>query len=62
MIYHLCRDAGVTRWHYDAFHTLTGIMDIFLIKDEDNAAAPQLGPRVDLQTMSEKLADMVEID
>ena len=62
MIYQLRRDARVPLWHYDAFRTMTGIMDICLIKDEANATAPQLGPRVDLQPLSENLADMVEMD
>ena len=35
---------------------MTGIVDIGLIKDEVNVTAPQRGPKVDLQQLSEYLA------
>lgn len=46
MVFHLCRDNGVTIWHYDDLLTVVGIVNIGLIMDEVNVAAPQRGPRV----------------
>ena len=60
MIFQLYRDVGVPLWHCDVLLTPIGIVDIGLIKDETNVAAPRRGPRVDLQPLSENLADTVE--
>ena len=48
MIFLLYNDDGVPLWHCDILCTPTGIVDIYLIKDKDNVAAPRQGPRVDL--------------
>lgn len=47
--------------HCDALHTPTGTVDIGLIRDEANVAALRRRPRVELQPLSEKLADTVEL-
>ena len=60
MIFQLCTDVGVPLWHCDVLLTPIGFMDISLIRDEVNVAAPRRGPRVDLQPLSENLADTVE--
>ena len=52
--------AGVPICHIDVLKTPTGTVDIGLIRDEANEAAPNRGPRVDVQLLSENLADMVE--
>ena len=62
VIFQLCRDAGVSLWHSDVLHTLTRSVDIGLIRDVANVTAPRRGPRVDLQTLSENLADTVMLD
>ena len=38
-----------------------GTIDIGLIKDEVNVAAPRRRPRVEMDLLSEKLADTVEL-
>ena len=62
MILKLCRDARVPFWHCDVLRTPIGIVDIGLIMEEANVATPWRGPRVDLQTLSENLADTVMLD
>ena len=48
-------------WLYDVLHTPTGSVDIRLIRDEANVVSPHQGPRVDLQPLSENLADKVQL-
>uniref|UniRef100_M1DE30 Integrase core domain containing protein n=1 Tax=Solanum tuberosum TaxID=4113 RepID=M1DE30_SOLTU len=48
MIFQLCRDAGVPIWHCDKLVHATGTLDIRLIQDDTNVAAPRRGPRVDV--------------
>ena len=43
MIFQLCRDAVVPRWHSDVLHTPNGIVDMDLIRDESNVEAPRYG-------------------
>ena len=61
MILHLWRDSRVTIWHCDVLRTPVETVDIGLIRDEDNVAAPRRGPRVELQSKNENLVDMVEL-
>jgi len=44
MIFQLCRDAGVPIWHCDKLVHATGTLDIRLIQDDTNVAAPRRGP------------------
>ena len=60
MIFQLCRDARVPILHRDFHRTLTEAMDITLIMDKANDTAPRRGPRVDVQSLGENLADTVE--
>ena len=60
MIFKLCGDAGVLIWLRDVLHTFTGIVDIDVIRDDANVAAPRRGPRFDMQPLGENLADMIE--
>lgn len=61
LIFHLCRDVGVPIWHYDPLHIPTGTVDISLIRDEYNVVAPWRGHGNELQSLSETLADKVEL-
>ena len=60
MIFELCRATGVPIWHIDVLHTSTRTVDIRLIRNEANEAAPHRVPRVDVQLLGENLADTVE--
>uniref|UniRef100_M1DNH1 Integrase core domain containing protein n=1 Tax=Solanum tuberosum TaxID=4113 RepID=M1DNH1_SOLTU len=46
LIFQLCKDSGVAIWHYDRLIHLTGTLDIGLIRDEANVAAPRREPQV----------------
>ena len=59
MIFQMCRDAGVPIWHRDVLRTPIGTVDIGLIRDETIEAAPRRGLRVDVQPLSENLANTV---
>ena len=48
MIFLLYKDDGVPLWHCDVLCTPTGIVDIYLIRDETDVEAPRQGPLVDL--------------
>ena len=61
-VFQLCRDDRVPIHHYDVLRTRTRTVDIGLIRDEANVAAPRRGPRVELKPLSENLADTVELD
>ncbi|KAG5591674.1 hypothetical protein H5410_042188 [Solanum commersonii] len=44
LIFQLCRDSGVPIWHCDRLVHPTGALDIGLIRDEANVAAPRREP------------------
>ena len=46
LIFHLCRDSGVPIWHCDKLIHPIGVLDIGLIRDEANVAAPRREPRL----------------
>uniref|UniRef100_M1DEU9 Integrase core domain containing protein n=1 Tax=Solanum tuberosum TaxID=4113 RepID=M1DEU9_SOLTU len=48
LIFHLCRAAGVPIWHCDSLIEATKTVDISLIRDDANLAAPRRDPQVDL--------------
>lgn len=62
LIFQMCRDAGVKIWHYDTIFKHTWTMDIGLIKDEANVAAPHIGHMINVPPLSENLADKMELD
>uniref|UniRef100_M1DI55 Integrase core domain containing protein n=1 Tax=Solanum tuberosum TaxID=4113 RepID=M1DI55_SOLTU len=45
LIFQLCRDSGVPIWHCDRLVHPTGALDIGLIRDEANVAAPHREPQ-----------------
>uniref|UniRef100_M1DQ59 Integrase core domain containing protein n=1 Tax=Solanum tuberosum TaxID=4113 RepID=M1DQ59_SOLTU len=52
LIFQLCRDCGVPIWHCDRLIHPTGTLDIGLIRDEANVAAPHRVPQVDATSMA----------
>lgn len=52
----------MTIWQIDVLYTPTGSVDISIIRDDANEAAPRRGTRIDVQTLGENLADTVEQD
>ena len=60
LIFELCRPAIVPIWNIDVLRTPTVTVDIGLVWDEANEAAPHRGPRVEVQPLGENLADTVE--
>lgn len=60
MIFHLSRDAGEPIWHRVVLRNPNMIVDVGLIRDEANVVAPQRGPRVDVDLLSENSVDTVE--
>ena len=60
-IFQICREAGVPIWNYNRLHSPMRTVDIGLIKDEANVAAPQRGPRVKMPLLCENLANIVEL-
>uniref|UniRef100_M1DJA2 Integrase core domain containing protein n=1 Tax=Solanum tuberosum TaxID=4113 RepID=M1DJA2_SOLTU len=59
LIFHLCRDSGVPIWHCDKLVHLTRALDISLIRDEENVAAPCREPQVEVPPLGSDLADTV---
>ena len=59
LIFHLCRDSGVPIWHCDKLIHPTGALDIGLIRDEANVAAPRREPQIEVPPLSSDLADTV---
>ncbi|KAG5600404.1 hypothetical protein H5410_031774 [Solanum commersonii] len=59
LIFQLCRDSGVPIWHCDRLIHPTGALDIGLIRDEANVAAPRREPQVEVPPLSTDLADPV---
>uniref|UniRef100_M1DDK9 Integrase core domain containing protein n=1 Tax=Solanum tuberosum TaxID=4113 RepID=M1DDK9_SOLTU len=59
LIFHLCRDSGVSIWHCDKLVHLTGALDIGLIRDEANVVAPRREPQIEVPPLGTDLADTV---
>ncbi|KAG5585447.1 hypothetical protein H5410_045881 [Solanum commersonii] len=59
LIFQLCRDSGVLIWHCDRLIHPTGALDIGLIRDEENVAAPRREPQIEVPPLGADLADMV---
>ena len=59
LIFHLCRDSGVPIWHCDKLVHPTGALDIGLIRDEANVAAPRREPQIEVPPLVPDLADTV---
>uniref|UniRef100_M1DG60 Integrase core domain containing protein n=1 Tax=Solanum tuberosum TaxID=4113 RepID=M1DG60_SOLTU len=59
LIFQLCRDSGVPIWHCDRLIHPTGALDIGLIRDEANVAAPHREPQVEVSFLGVDLADTV---
>lgn len=59
MIFALCRFAGVLIWHVDQLKTPQGTVNVGLIRDEANELAPRRGPRPELPSLADDLADTV---
>ena len=53
LIFQLCRDVGVTIWTYERQCRQAGTVDIGLIKDEANVAAPHRGSRIKFPPLTE---------
>uniref|UniRef100_M1DU07 Integrase core domain containing protein n=1 Tax=Solanum tuberosum TaxID=4113 RepID=M1DU07_SOLTU len=52
LIFHLCRDSGVPIWHCDWLVRPTRALDIGLIRDNANVAAPRREPQVEAASMA----------
>lgn len=52
-------DAGVPRWNCDTLRTLAWSVDIGLIGVEASLPVPLRGPKVELKSLNENMADMV---
>ncbi|KAG5632584.1 hypothetical protein H5410_004301 [Solanum commersonii] len=59
LIFHLCRDSGVPIWHCDKLVHPIGALDIGLIRDEANVAAPRRELQVMVPPLGVNLADTV---
>uniref|UniRef100_M1DLY7 Integrase core domain containing protein n=1 Tax=Solanum tuberosum TaxID=4113 RepID=M1DLY7_SOLTU len=59
LIFQLFRDSGVPIWHCDRLIHPTGTLDVDLIRDEANVAAPHRGPQIDVP-LGTGLVDVVE--
>uniref|UniRef100_M1DP88 Integrase core domain containing protein n=1 Tax=Solanum tuberosum TaxID=4113 RepID=M1DP88_SOLTU len=59
LIFHLCRDSVVPIWHCDKLVHPTGALDIGLIRDEANMAAPRREPQIEVPPLGPDLADTV---
>uniref|UniRef100_M1DUV3 Integrase core domain containing protein n=1 Tax=Solanum tuberosum TaxID=4113 RepID=M1DUV3_SOLTU len=59
LIFQLCRDSGLPIWHCDRLIYPTGTLDIGLIRDEANVAAPRSEPQIEVPPLGADLADMV---
>uniref|UniRef100_M1DMJ3 Integrase core domain containing protein n=1 Tax=Solanum tuberosum TaxID=4113 RepID=M1DMJ3_SOLTU len=51
LIFQLCRDSGILIWHSDRLIHATGTLDIGLIRDGDNVAAPRKEPQPWMQKL-----------
>uniref|UniRef100_M1E0R8 Integrase core domain containing protein n=1 Tax=Solanum tuberosum TaxID=4113 RepID=M1E0R8_SOLTU len=59
LIFHLCRDSGVPIWHCDKLVHPTGALDISLIRDEANVAAPRREPQIEVPPLGPDLKDTI---
>uniref|UniRef100_M1DQR4 Integrase core domain containing protein n=1 Tax=Solanum tuberosum TaxID=4113 RepID=M1DQR4_SOLTU len=59
LIFHLCTDSGVPIWHCDKLVHPTGALDIGLIRDEANVAAPHREPQIEVPPLGPDLVDTV---
>uniref|UniRef100_M1DJI0 Integrase core domain containing protein n=1 Tax=Solanum tuberosum TaxID=4113 RepID=M1DJI0_SOLTU len=59
LIFQLCRGSGVPIWHCDRLINPTGTLDIGLIRDEANVAAPRREPQIEVPPLGADLADTV---
>ncbi|KAG5619638.1 hypothetical protein H5410_004856 [Solanum commersonii] len=59
LIFQLCRDSGVLIWYCDRLVHPTGALDINLIRDEANVAAPRREPQVEVPLLGTNLADIL---
>uniref|UniRef100_M1DID1 Integrase core domain containing protein n=1 Tax=Solanum tuberosum TaxID=4113 RepID=M1DID1_SOLTU len=63
LIFQLSRDVGVPVWHCNRLLQATKTLDIVLIQDEANVAAPRREPQVEVPPLGADLvADMEQID
>ncbi|KAG5572101.1 hypothetical protein H5410_061867 [Solanum commersonii] len=59
LIFQLCRDSRVPIWHCDRLVHPIGALDIDLIRDEANVAAPRKEPQAEVPPLGTDLADTV---
>uniref|UniRef100_M1DCU9 Integrase core domain containing protein n=1 Tax=Solanum tuberosum TaxID=4113 RepID=M1DCU9_SOLTU len=59
LIFQLCRDSGVLIWHCDRLIHPTGTLDIGIIRDKANVAAPRKEPQIEVPPLGADLADTV---
>ena len=55
----MCKDSGVSMWHYEKLIWSTGTLDIGLIKSDPNVEAPLIEPRVKVPPLGKTIADKV---
>lgn len=48
-------------WNYDTLRSLAGTIDIGLIRDDANVAAPCRGPNIEVPPVSENIFETVEL-
>uniref|UniRef100_M1DA03 Putative plant transposon protein domain-containing protein n=1 Tax=Solanum tuberosum TaxID=4113 RepID=M1DA03_SOLTU len=60
LIFYICRDASVPVWHCDRLLQETKTLDISLIRDEANIAAPRKDPYVEVPPLGDDLVANVE--
>uniref|UniRef100_M1E1D4 Integrase core domain containing protein n=1 Tax=Solanum tuberosum TaxID=4113 RepID=M1E1D4_SOLTU len=60
IIFQLCRDVGVPIWHCHKLVPAIGTLDIGLIQDAANIAAPRRGPQIDVPALGADLVADVE--
>uniref|UniRef100_M1E0I1 Putative plant transposon protein domain-containing protein n=1 Tax=Solanum tuberosum TaxID=4113 RepID=M1E0I1_SOLTU len=60
LIFQLCRDSEVPIWHFDRLIHTTRTLDIGLIRDEANVAAPWREPHVEVPPLGTDPADTVK--
>uniref|UniRef100_M1DPE1 Integrase core domain containing protein n=1 Tax=Solanum tuberosum TaxID=4113 RepID=M1DPE1_SOLTU len=56
-LFNLRKDSGVPIWHCDRLIHPTGTLDIGLIRDEENMAAPRREPQIEVPPLGTDLAD-----
>ncbi|KAG5586155.1 hypothetical protein H5410_046589 [Solanum commersonii] len=58
LTFQLCKDSGVPIWHCDRLVHPTGALDIGLIRDKANVAAPRREPQVEVPPLGTDLATL----